>query len=118
MAKRKYMAKGYQGVTKGGRLDADLRGLSDDEKRRKKLEQDVKPKLRKTFTTTEDDTSKRMLSATDDKTKIRRWTDKAATLKTQARESRRTGNTKAADTFDRVAKEYIARIAKLKGKAK
>lgn len=125
----KYMARGWSGLRKGGKLQADVEAKSDAAKkaaRRKKLEQVTADNLRrvqrgkKPRTVSKADIERRFRASQSIDRQIRHYQGKVAEMRDKARkvEESKTGNVKARDTYLQTAKEYQKKIKALQARKK
>jgi Arc/MetJ-type ribon-helix-helix transcriptional regulator len=125
-AKKKYMAQGYEGTKHRPGLRKDLSAMTDEAKRKKRLETTVADNQKrikqgkKSRTISQRDVDRFMSQFRSPAQKIRQLQGRAAKMLGKAKEVEhsKTGNKAAAATYRQVAKELLARIPALRKKKK
>ncbi len=114
------VGRGKKGLKGLKRLPDDIQGLSDEAKRKRRLEKTVADKQRRIKA---GNTVRRVSEREKDKFRhktdvVRRLQRKAANLRASAKEVDRsgTGNKKAAATFRRAADLYLERVKKVRSR--
>ncbi len=106
--------QGYGGLRKGGQLQKDIDALSDTAKRKKRRAAQSAKTKKKLAAAFPPDESYRLPET--DMDRVSRWQIKAADLRKKAKDVRRSGNKKAAATYEQTATEYLARVRRLRAK--